>query len=110
LGKSAIRSGLDALLNHAGLGYEDIQTLYLAGGFGFNLDLESAVGIGLIPEALESKVSLIGNSALGGVARFLLNPDHEKTLYGITRQSEEFSLPNDPYFNDHFIDNLDFDV
>jgi uncharacterized 2Fe-2S/4Fe-4S cluster protein (DUF4445 family) len=109
LGKSAIRSGLDALLNHAGLGYGNIKTLYLAGGFGFNLNLESSAGIGLIPEALRPKVSLIGNSALGGAVKFLLNPEHEKTLYQLIQQSEEFRLPEDNYFNEHFIDNMTFD-
>lgn len=108
LGKSAIRSGLEALLNHAGLGYDDIKTLYLAGGFGCNLNLESGTGIGLIPEALGPKISLIGNSALGGAVNVLLNPDTEKTLYHLIGQSEEFSLAQDPYFNKHFIDNINF--
>jgi uncharacterized 2Fe-2S/4Fe-4S cluster protein (DUF4445 family) len=109
LGKSAIRSGLDSLLHHAALGYGDIKTLYLAGGFGFNLNLESAAGIGLIPEALRPKVSLIGNSALGGTVKYLLNPDHEKTLRQIAGQAEEFSLPRDKYFNTCFIENMEFD-
>ncbi|MDR2631059.1 MAG: ASKHA domain-containing protein [Spirochaetaceae bacterium] len=109
LAKSAIRSGLDALLNHAGLGYGDIKTLFLAGGFGFNLNLESSAGIGLIPEALRPKVILLGNSALGGAVKFLLNPDHENTLDKIVEQSEEFRLPTDRYFNDCFIDNINFE-
>jgi uncharacterized 2Fe-2S/4Fe-4S cluster protein (DUF4445 family) len=107
LGKSAIRSGLDALLNHAGLGYGDIKTLYIAGGFGFNLNPESGAGIGLIPETLRPKVSLIGNSALGGTIKYLLNPDYEKTLVQIAGQSEEFSLPADKYFNKNFIKNTE---
>jgi uncharacterized 2Fe-2S/4Fe-4S cluster protein (DUF4445 family) len=109
LGKSAIRSGLEALLNHAGLGYGDIKTLYLAGGFGFNLNLESGIGIGLIPDALGPKISLIGNSALGGAVKFLLNPDNEKKLYQLIGQSEEFSLPQDTYFAQYFIDNINFE-
>ncbi|MDR3356894.1 MAG: ASKHA domain-containing protein [Spirochaetaceae bacterium] len=109
LAKSAVRSGLDALLNHAGLGYRDIETLYLAGGFGFNLNLESGVGVGLIPEALQTKVSLAGNSALGGAVKFLLDPDAEETLYQIAGKAQEFSLPEDRYFNGRFIDNINFD-
>jgi uncharacterized 2Fe-2S/4Fe-4S cluster protein (DUF4445 family) len=108
LAKSAVRTGLDALLGHAGLGYDDIETLYLAGGFGFNLNLESGAGIGLIPEVLRPKVSLVGNSALGGTVAFLLDPAYEKTARRIVGQAEEFSLPQDPYFNRHFIDNLSF--
>jgi uncharacterized 2Fe-2S/4Fe-4S cluster protein (DUF4445 family) len=109
LGKSAIRSGLDALLNHAGLSYADIQKLYIAGGFGYNLNPESCAGIGLTPAALKPKVSFIGNSALGGVISYLLNADTEKDLQQIKKQSEEFSLPADSYFNEKFIENLNFD-
>ncbi|MDR2633260.1 MAG: ASKHA domain-containing protein [Treponema sp.] len=109
LGKSAIRTGLDALLNHAGLAYGDIHRLYLSGGFGYKLNLESSMGIGLIPQALGRKISLLGNSALGGAVQFLLNPDHEETLYRLVDHAQEFSLPQDGYFTAHFIDNLTFD-
>jgi uncharacterized 2Fe-2S/4Fe-4S cluster protein (DUF4445 family) len=109
LGKSAIRSGFDALLNYAGLGYDDIQTLYIAGGFGFNLNMESAVGIGLIPQALLPKVLLIGNSALGGTVKYLLNSEHDETLRLIIEKSEAFSLPEDKYFNANFISNINFE-
>ena len=108
LGKSAIRSGLDALLNHVGLGYDGIQTLYIAGGFGFNLNMESAAGIGLIPKELLPRVSLIGNSALGGAVKYLLNADSDADLRLIIEQSVEFSLPEDGYFNEHFISNVSF--
>lgn len=109
LAKSAIRSGFDALLNHAGLGYDDLDTLYLAGGFGFNLNLESAAGIGLIPYELVPKIRLVGNSALGGTVKYLLNSDYEDALNQIIENAEEFSLPTDPYFNTHFITNVDFE-
>ena len=114
LGKSAIRSGLDALLNYAGLDYNDIETLYIAGGFGFNLNMESAAGVGLIPLPLVPKVSLIGNSALGGSVKYLLDPgtgvpDYEEVLGRIINLSEEFSLPEDKYFISHFIKNINFE-
>jgi uncharacterized 2Fe-2S/4Fe-4S cluster protein (DUF4445 family) len=109
LGKSAIRSGLDAMLNHAGLAYGDIKTLYIAGGFGFNLNLESGAGIGLIPKELLPRVSLIGNSALGGAVKYLLDPESKETMYRITEAAEEFSLPEDKFFNNNFINNVNFE-
>ncbi|HCC37496.1 MAG TPA: ferredoxin [Treponema sp.] len=112
LAKSAIRSGLDALLNHAGLGYNDIHTLYIAGGFGFNLNMESAAGVGLIPAPLVPKTNLAGNCALGGAVKYLLNgrvSAYDETLREIVECAEEFNLPDDKYFNEHFIDNINFD-
>ena len=115
LAKSAIRSGLDALLHHAGLGYGDIQTLYIAGGFGFHLNLECAAGIGLLPAPLLPKVSVLGNSALGGAVQYLLNSalagagGCDAALAEIVAQAREFNLGDDGYFKSHFIQNLDFD-
>jgi uncharacterized 2Fe-2S/4Fe-4S cluster protein (DUF4445 family) len=108
LGKSAIRSGLDSLLNHAGMGYGEIGALFIAGGFGSRLRLASGVGIGMIPEALAPKVALIGNSSLGGVAKYLLESGSEGELDRIIGMSSEFDLPGDGYFNKAFIENIDF--
>ena len=114
LGKSAIRSGLDALLHHTLLEYKDIQTLCIAGGFGFNLNMESAAGIGLIPPELVPKVTLAGNSSLGGAVKYLLNPGFpqrsaDEELRRIIGQSEEFNLPEDEYFSSAFIENMIFE-
>ena len=115
LAKSAIRSGIDALLSHAGLAYSDIQTLYIAGGFGFHLNMESAAGIGLIPEPLLPKVFLTGNSSLGGLVKYLCASQDSgphscgPQLRLIAAQASEYSLPQDKFFSDSFIRNLDFE-
>jgi uncharacterized 2Fe-2S/4Fe-4S cluster protein (DUF4445 family) len=109
LAKSAIRSGLDALINHAGLSYDDIKTLYIAGGFGFNLNFNSGVGIGLIPRDLHSKIKLIGNSSLGGAVRYLTDRRSEESIEAILGIAGEYSLPQDVQFNEMFLDNIGFD-
>jgi uncharacterized 2Fe-2S/4Fe-4S cluster protein (DUF4445 family) len=111
LAKSAVRSGLDALLNKAGFGYNDIKTLYIAGGFGFNLNMESAAGIGLIPAPLVPKVSPVGNSALGGAVKYLLDTVSSsggEPLRRIIERAEGFSLAEDKYFSENFINNINF--
>jgi uncharacterized 2Fe-2S/4Fe-4S cluster protein (DUF4445 family) len=106
LAKSAIRSGMDFLLNEAGISYDNIDKLYIAGGFGFYLNLESAAGIGLIPQTLLPKVELAGNSALGGAVHCLLESGSEETLRGIARQAVEVQLPGNASFNERFVENL----
>jgi uncharacterized 2Fe-2S/4Fe-4S cluster protein (DUF4445 family) len=59
--------------------------------------------------ALLPKVKLIGNSALGGVVKYLLNTRADEILKTIVTLSEEYNLPQDDYFNDVFIDNINFD-
>jgi uncharacterized 2Fe-2S/4Fe-4S cluster protein (DUF4445 family) len=109
LAKSAIRSGIEAMLRSAGVSYDALGTLYIAGGFGYNLNFTSGAGIGLIPQELKEKVKLIGNSALGGAAKFLLDRDSLEKLNRVVEISEEYSLPEDRYFNDIFVENIEFD-
>jgi uncharacterized 2Fe-2S/4Fe-4S cluster protein (DUF4445 family) len=109
LAKSAIRSGMEALLHHTGTDYNAVKTLYIAGGFGFNMNFESGAGIGLIPQELKSKVSLIGNSALGGAVKYLLDCDAGEKIEKIVELSQEYSLPEDRYFNQIFIENVEFE-
>ncbi|MDR1910021.1 MAG: ASKHA domain-containing protein [Spirochaetaceae bacterium] len=109
LAKSAIRSGIEALLHYAGVSYDAIGTLYIAGGFGYNLNFASGAGIGLIPQELKEKVRLIGNSALGGAVNFLLDRDSRDKLDRVVAISTEYSLPEDRYFNDIFVENIEFE-
>jgi uncharacterized 2Fe-2S/4Fe-4S cluster protein (DUF4445 family) len=105
LAKSAIRSGIDALLHHANLTYDTIDTLYLAGGFAYHLNPESAGGIGLLPPELLPKLKQLGNGALAGALMYALNPAAE-TLKSIVAMSETYPLSEDPYFNTLFVENL----
>ncbi len=68
LAKAAVRSGIELLLQKAGIGTEQIGHVFLAGGFGYYLDVQGAVKIGLLPKELEDKTEACGNTALLGAA------------------------------------------
>jgi uncharacterized 2Fe-2S/4Fe-4S cluster protein (DUF4445 family) len=108
LAKSAIRSGIEILIRRSGLRYEEIGTLYIAGGFGYNINFRSGVGIGLVPPELEDKIKVTGNSSLGGVVSYLIDPEREYALDEIIQSSSEFSLSEDEAFEDMFIQNMSF--
>ncbi|MDR0874590.1 MAG: ASKHA domain-containing protein [Clostridiales Family XIII bacterium] len=63
LAKGAIRAGIDILIAEMG---ELPGTFYLAGGFGQNIDLESAFATGLIPDTMRGRIRFAGNTSLGG--------------------------------------------
>lgn len=64
MAKAAIRAGIDILCSKI----EDcrISKVYLAGGFGYYLDVNSAIAIGLLPENLRDCTQAAGNTSLAG--------------------------------------------
>lgn len=66
LAKAAIRAGVETLLLRYGIKAEDIDAVYLAGGFGYHINVAKAIGIGLLPESFADKVKIIGNGSLLG--------------------------------------------
>ncbi|MCE5286428.1 MAG: ASKHA domain-containing protein [Pelosinus sp.] len=107
LAKAAIRTGIDILIENYGACYADIDTVYLAGGFGTNIDVESAAAIGLIPRELKYKVKTVGNSALGGAIRYLLN-NHKEELNKLKAAAVCLDLAVDDKFNNLFMRNMLF--
>jgi len=108
LAKSAIRTGIDILISRFGCSYGDIKRVYIAGGFGSKMDIKSAVGIGMIPQALEGIVVSIGNSALGGAIDYILDKNNDDRVNRILHITEYVDISKDKNFNDLFIDNLTF--
>ena len=104
LAKSAIAAGCDALMHAAGV--TELDTLYLAGGFGSQLNVESARRIGLIPPARQ--IVAIGNGAGHGAALLLLNPSLLEDLLNMKEQFELVELANDPYFSEAFMRHMYF--
>ena len=87
---------------------EEVDALYIAGGFGSHLNVESAVTIGLLPQALKNKAKILGNAALSGAVQVLLNRNARDVLSGIAATSEHVNLGGDPKFNEKYIDMMFF--
>ncbi|MDR1130993.1 MAG: ASKHA domain-containing protein [Oscillospiraceae bacterium] len=109
LAKSAVRAGLEILLDSAGLDCDAIDAVYLAGGIGQAMDVNSAVTVGLLPAGLGGKSRAVGNASLGGAARLLLAPvrtaaDMEKLLAA----AREINLAKHPRFNELFMEHMYF--
>lgn len=82
MAKAAVRAGVEILLKRLkeeqsakprpdkmrSSVQQDVQ-VYLAGGFGYYLDVEAAFRVGLLPEHLRGHVLAVGNTALSGAYR-----------------------------------------
>lgn len=64
MAKAAVRAGVEILWEE--MGCPEIEKVFLAGGFGYYLDVEAAVAIGLLPADMRGRVRAVGNTALAG--------------------------------------------
>ncbi|MDF2541435.1 MAG: hypothetical protein K0S47_1153 [Herbinix sp.] len=109
LAKAAIRAGVELLIQRYGVTYEEIATIYLAGGFGYKIDISKAVHIGLLPKEFLGKIKTIGNSSLAGASLYLTEKGNGDRLNDIIRRSEEVSLSKDQDFYDLYIRSMNFE-
>lgn len=109
LAKSAVRAGIETLLRRFGIRYEEVGRVFLAGGFGYRVDLEKAVGIGMLPKELEGKTTAVGNSSLSGARLYLAQKDAAKRLHQIIASSSEVELSSDKDFNQFYTEYMFFE-
>lgn len=65
LAKAAVRAGIQIMCNRAGCQLDGIDKIYVAGGFGFYLNMNDAYRIKMLPECFKDKnVETIGNASL----------------------------------------------
>lgn len=65
-------AGIEALRPHLPKEAGELKKVIIAGGFGYHLDEESILRTGMLPAWLNTGVSFVGNSSLGGAVRTLL--------------------------------------
>lgn len=109
LAKSAVRAGVETLLRRYGIGYEQVGRVFLAGGFGYRVDLKKAVGIGMLPEELLDKTVAVGNSSLSGAVKYLQQEDAALRLDALIASSEEIELSSDRDFNAFYTEYMFFE-
>jgi len=104
LAKAAVRAGVEILTSCYGTTYEQIDTVYLAGGFGYRIDLEKAIHIGLLPEGFRGKIISVGNSALAGAIKYGTEDASKERINHILSVSKEIYLSNQQDFNNLYME------
>lgn len=106
--KASIAAGINTLIKEAGKEATDIDTVYLAGGFGSYIDKHHAVHLGLIPEVLENRIRVIGNAAGSGAIMALLSKDHYNGCKEIAARTKYVELSSSPAFMDDYVNSMMF--
>lgn len=108
LAKSAIASGIEILMMRLGVSADDIETVYLAGGFGSYIDYNSACMLGLIPAALREKIVGIGNAAGTGARQCVCSAAQRRRADDLCERIQYIELAEAKEFSDAFMENMMF--
>ena len=108
LAKGAIAAGIDILCQRAGIAFGDIETLYLAGGFGSTLLPSSALDIGLLPAELAGRIETAGNTALTGTLMLAARPESFARMSDLLQRITVVELARETGFQDAFMDAMLF--
>lgn len=108
LAKGAIRAGVETLLLRYGISKEQVVKVYLAGGFGYKLNTDKAIAIGMLPKEFAGRIQVVGNSCLAGTVKYLREEQGTETLHKLVQVSGEIHLSLDKEFNELYMDAIMF--
>jgi len=101
--KGAVYAALKSLVDYVGLSFGQMDTIYLAGGFGSALNIPKAIGIGLVPDVPSERIQFLGNSCVMGSRMALLSRPALESARGIARRMTNIELSKYPAFMNDFI-------
>jgi len=93
------------LMHKYGVDLAGLGRIYLAGGFGNFVNLESAVAIGVLPDG-KDKLVKIGNGALTGARQMLLCRKRREDAERIAPRIEHVKLSEEEGFLDQYVQEL----
>ncbi len=100
--KGAVYAGFTTLLREAGLDFSMVNRIIIAGGFGQYLNIEKAVGIGLLPDIERSKFIYTGNSSVAGAYMALLSDEHRQEARQICNDMTYIDFSSSSRYMDEF--------
>lgn len=103
MGKAAIRTGIEHLTYACRPGH-----VYLAGGFGAKIDATAAVETGLFPKEFQTHIIPIGNGALEGAQKFLLDAHGTERVLELVQHAQEIFLAEQEDFEENYIHFMQF--
>lgn len=109
LAKSAIASGVSIMLKEAKLAYGEIDTVFLAGGFGNYINIDSAMKIGLISPEFKDKIVALGNTSGTGAVLALKSLQFDEVIADTLKRSRYVELSGYEDFALDFAMNMMFE-
>ncbi len=108
MAKAAFAAGITTLLEERGLSPSDIDTVFLAGGFGTFMDISSVTRIRMFPEEFGVRCVPVGNTCLKGTSKAASADDGQSLLEKICDDCRYIELSFNSRFNELYIENMQF--
>ena len=106
LASSALRAGIDLLMEHAGI--TECHDVRLAGAFGAHIDPVYALILGLVPDCPVDSVRAVGNAAGAGTVRMLVSAEQRNEVAAAVRDIEKIETATEPRFQELFVSAMAF--
>ncbi len=107
LAKSAVCSAILTLMKLKSVSFDDIEKMFISGGFSAKINIENAVKTGLLPASLADRCVSVNNSSLLGTFRYACGTCEFSEL---TERAEYVDLSSNPFFTELFVENMMFDT
>jgi uncharacterized 2Fe-2S/4Fe-4S cluster protein (DUF4445 family) len=104
--KAAIYSASESLIRGLGVTMNDIEKIYIAGGFGNFINTESAIAIGMLPDVPRERFVYLGNASLAGAKQALLSSSVRSRIASVFKRTTYVDLGSDPTFSDEYVSAL----
>ena len=102
LAKGAIRSGIEVLLDAAGITVVEVDAIILAGAFGSFIDPVSAIRIGMLPRVDPMRIEQAGNAAGVGAKEVLISRAQREAVEALARSIHYLELTVYPRYSRFF--------
>ena len=101
--KAGVFAAIKVLMESTQTRTEDLEAVYLAGGFGNFLNVRQAVTIGMLPDVPMEKIRFVGNTSIAGAKAVLLSQQALEAAEQIAGSMTYLDLMSHPGYMDEFI-------
>ena len=101
--KAGVFAAVRVLMEATQTRLEDLETVYLAGGFGNFLNVRHAVAIGMLPDVPVEKIRFVGNTSIAGAKMSLLSCQALQRAEQIAASMTYFDLMSHRGYMEEFV-------
>ena len=101
--KGAIFSATMTMLDSLGMEISMLERVYVAGGIGSGIDMDSAVAVGMLPNIPRDRFRYLGNTALQGAWAMLASRRCREQVDALARSMTYLELSTQPGYMDAFV-------